>query len=396
MAETLSAAQAARRLGVKPATLYTYVSRGWLQSLPGPRARERRYRADEVEALRARSAAGKGHGAVAADALGWGQPVVETAVGTIAAGGPVYRGVPASDLVSAGFAAACGHLWAPPAPASAWQPPCPVLGAAAPGAVLADAPLPGLLAHVARRGLETPLDEQVEGAALSAAAVRLIWSCAGALGARGGPSIGAALAQGWGRPRAAADLEAALVLCADHGLNASTFAARVAASTGAGLHAVVCAGLAALSGPRHGGASLAIQALVDAVAAAGAAGAATVLARHRAQGRPLPGLGHRLYPEGDPRARALLARAADRGGPGWAPVSATLVAAAALGHPPPDLDFGLVGLARAWALPRGAPGALFALGRLAGWVAHLHEERARGQLIRPRARYVGPPVAAGG
>ena len=390
LAGTISAQEAARRLGVKPATLYTYVSRGWIESLPGTSARSRRYRVLDVEALRTRTGATKGHAAVASGAMGWGQPVVDTAISAIDERGPIYRGVPAASLLSDGLEAACGVLWAPGAEADAWC--APLDFAPAPGPEDA-APIARLTAFVALDGLREPWSAAFTGAALSIQAAHLIRRCAAALGPPIPPrgTVAAVLCRAMGVPEAEPDVDAALVWCADHELNASTFAARVAASTGAGLHAVVGAGLGALAGPRHGALSARVEHLLDDLDDLDgplAERAMRVVARSPA----LPGFGHPLYPQGDPRAHDLMHRAGLRGGQGWARVQAIADAAARQGHPPPNLDFGLVALRHAWGLPKWAPSTLFAVGRMAGWVAHLHEERARGQLIRPRARYIGPPL----
>ena len=173
----------------------------------------------------------------------------------------------------------------------------------------------------------------------------------------------------------------ALVLLADHELNASTFAARVAASTGASIAASLLAGLGALSGPRHGGVARAVTALVDEAARSGAAPAiSTWLAR----GHPLPGFGHPLYPDGDPRAVALLE------GVAIDPLMTSLRdAAAEITGEPANIDYALAVLSRALDLPRDAAFKLFALGRSVGWSAHAMEQAASEQLIRPRAHYVG-------
>jgi citrate synthase len=110
----------------------------------------------------------------------------------------------------------------------------------------------------------------------------------------------------------------------------------------------------------------------------------------------VPGYGHRLYPGGDPRAPLLLdlarALAHHRRSAARDRVRTMIAIARAMrdaGHEPPTLDFGLVALAASLELPRGGATALFAIGRTAGWVAHVLEQRAGGDLLRPRARYVG-------
>lgn len=188
-------------------------------------------------------------------------------------------------------------------------------------------------------------------------------------------------------------LDAALVLAADHELNVSTFTARCVASAGAPPQAAVAAALAAIGGARHGGQAEKVEALLAELAAP--ASGATVrdrLAARLRRGDDVPGFGHPLYPEGDPRARLLLELAFAHRPATPANEQAGAVAAAAfdlLGERP-NLDFGLVTLAQALALPPGAPLALFAVGRTAGWIAHVLEQLADGRLIRPRAHYLGP------
>jgi citrate synthase len=172
-----------------------------------------------------------------------------------------------------------------------------------------------------------------------------------------------------------------LVLVADHELNASTFAARVAASTGAPIAACLLAGLSALSGPRHGGATVALARMLDEAEREGPE--ATVRAWLDRSGAP-PGFGHPLYPNGDIRAIALGEMAAPD------PLMRALAecvreATGAL----PNIDFGLVAIGRTANLPIGAPFVLFLLGRSVGWAAHAMEQILEGQLIRPRATYEG-------
>jgi citrate synthase len=198
-----------------------------------------------------------------------------------------------------------------------------------------------------------------------------------------------AIATGTNPKKARATLDRVLILCADHELNASTFAARVVASTGADLYACVTGALAALSGPQHGGASDRVEALLDEVAQPERA--REVIAARDRRGDAIPGFGHRLYPDGDPRVDPMLASAREIAGA--SPRLRTLLAVAdamrRAGREPPNLDFGLVAVVRALGLKRGTAAALFALGRCAGFVAHVLEQREAGYLIRPRAEYVG-------
>ncbi len=195
------------------------------------------------------------------------------------------------------------------------------------------------------------------------------------------------LAAAWHVPAQHAPLiRAALVLSADHEFNASTFAARVVASTGANLYGSTVAGLAAINGPRHGGVTRQVTRLLDEL------GMATELGGER---RDLPGFGHPLYPDGDVRAAALFAmmREALPRSPELALAERLAVVVEANGGPRPNIDFATVALERVLGLPRESALALFLLGRTVGWIAHALEQAAHGALIRPRARYIGPRPA---
>jgi citrate synthase len=183
-------------------------------------------------------------------------------------------------------------------------------------------------------------------------------------------------------------LRTALVVAADHELNVSTFAARCAASAGASPYDAVSAAMATLKGRRHGGGTERVSALFAETEKPSRARA--VMANRLRHGDSLPGFGHPLYPAGDPRA-ALLMRLAEASGneTEWKLVQGLSRAGYELLHDLPNLDFGLVALARTHGLPDGAPLILFALGRTIGWIAHVIEQYATGELIRPRARYTG-------
>jgi citrate synthase len=186
-------------------------------------------------------------------------------------------------------------------------------------------------------------------------------------------------------------LSAALILCADHELNASAFTARIVASAEATPYEVVTAGLAALQGFKHGGNTERVEAYLNEISAIDRI--ARVTAERLRRGERIPGFGHSLYPNGDPRANALLALLQEiyPGAPEVAFVTRTAEQVAALIGHVPNVDFALAALARVARLPAGAPLTLFALGRSVGWIGHAIEQYASDVLIRPRARYIGTP-----
>ncbi len=388
MAHYYSAMQAAARLEVSRQTLYSYVSRGLLRAYPGDSHRERRYLVAAVDQLATRRSSARSPVRAVRDALSWGLPVVESSICTIDAGHLYYRGKDVVSLIDTHGAEEVAALL--------WQ--CPKQDAFAAGTpVSAKTPAGGrdaisarsLVSWFAAAGRELPSDFRPMGSGPSARAcgdlVRILGGCVCRAPPNAGP-LRQQCAAAWNLSAKNARLvEAALILCADHELNASSFTVRCIASTAASLHACVLGGLTALSGPRHGGMTTRVEMLWDEVSAA-----KNLKAMLRAKlegGEDLPGFGHPLYPEGDIRASAILARLPGRQ-QRWRPFAQ---AVEQLTGRRPSLDFALVALRRHLGLPVGAAFGVFALGRSIGWIAHALEQRAAGTLIRPRAAYVGPP-----
>jgi citrate synthase len=195
-------------------------------------------------------------------------------------------------------------------------------------------------------------------------------------------------------------LDAYLVTVAEHGFNASTFAARVTASTGADLAAAVVSGVATLSGPLHGGAPGPVLDMLDAVGSSERAG--EFVRAELAAGRRIMGMGHRVYRVRDPRAfvleRALTAYQSGQGTSERLALARAVEAAAEaeLSRKYPqralraNVEFYTALLLEALDIPRGAFTAIFACARTAGYAAHYAEQRRTGRLIRPSALYVGP------
>jgi citrate synthase len=198
----------------------------------------------------------------------------------------------------------------------------------------------------------------------------------------------------------AAALESYLVTVAEHGMNASTFTARVVASTGSDLVSAIVAAVGALKGPLHGGAPGLVLEMLDAVGEPDRAFG--WLEGELSAGRRIMGMGHRIYRVRDPRA-AVLEKAVEtleRSGPASSrlrlarAVERSAEAILARKHPERPLranvEFYTAVLLEAVGLPREAFTATFAVGRVAGWCAHVAEQRRVGKLIRPSSRYVGP------
>jgi citrate synthase len=397
--EWLSSAEAARRLGVSSATLYAYVSRGLLRSEGSNGQRERRYSSDDVALLKRRRSVGRKAEAIAANALDFGTPVLESALTLIDKGRLYYRGWDAVDLARGSSLERVAELL--------WQ--CderpfatgnlPSMSTALRQAWLAATPLAPvdrcLLLLPAAARWDHPSWVEDRGAMLETGVriLRLL-TAAVTLEPVSALPVHEQLAAVWNVPaRQAPLIRAALVLAADHEFNASTFAARVVASTGANLHGSTIAGLAAINGPRHGGLTRRVSVLLDALK--GEADPEAALAKRLVDGHDLPGFGHPLYPDGDIRATTLLAllREVVPDAPALAFAQKIAEVGERLTGRRPNVDFATVTIERVLGLPTDAALSMFLLGRTVGWIAHALEQAAQGGLIRPRARYTGPRPA---
>jgi citrate synthase len=398
-----SASQAAARLGISRQTLYSYVSRGLLRANPGESHRDRRYLIAEVDQLATRRQRARSPARAARNALSWGLPVVESSICCIDAGGLYYRGKDVLSLIEAkSVEEVAALLWqcdqqesfAATAPTSASAKSSAL--ARLRGPARSPSRLPGfkhntansLLSSFSTAACDLPSDYPHAAASRSTRlygdVVRIL--AAHVLGVK--PSAEPLREQCAAAWNLTADnarlLETALILCADHELNASSFTVRCIASTGASLHACVLGGLAALSGPLHGGMTLRVENLWNEVERA--SNPTAILRSRLESGEHLPGFGHPLYPDGDIRATAILNRLRGRG-PRWRLLVQSVEQLAGL---KPSIDFALVALRRHLELPHGSAFGIFALGRSIGWIAHALEQREVGTLIRPRASYTGP------
>ena len=416
MSDPLTAAQAAQRLGVKPATLYAYVSRGLLTRERAADGRASLFDPDEVERLARRGRPRRPAGVA--------DITVESAITQITSGRLSYRGLDAVQLaVTHSFEDVAELLWTsdlsrqrPSGPAPAWQatPDALAVGRAAQAALPAGVlPLERLQVIVPAMAATDPLRLHLDPPAVRAAGRSIIAGLVDCLPPPHpqppppGPPVPdypdpdypiadrlwSRLGRGRPSPALLRALSAALVLLADHELAASTLAARAAASVRADPYAVVQTGLAAISGALHGGATLAAETMLAAASQPG--DVPRVVAELLRRGEHVPGFGHVVYKAGDPRGILLLElvrQAAPKSGP-LAVADAVLAETRRKSLPEPNMDFAVATLVQVAGLVRGAGETIFAVARTAGWIAHALEAYVGPGPLRPRAVYTGRPPA---
>nr|WP_274638094.1 citrate synthase [Microbacterium bovistercoris] len=386
----LTAAQAAARLGVKPATLYAYVSRGLLDRRRTPQGS--RFEALAIEEFAARRTRRRPPDTV--QAAGSPLMVLDTDVAVVLDDELFLRGRDVTRLATGSTLADVARwLWDMTDP---W-PRVDASDAAdirrAVSALPASAsPLDRIRTAVTVLAATDPVRADTSTDQLRRAAARVLVHLPCALDAADPPTLWHALSA---RAPSAEDrraLEAALILVVDHDLAVSTMAARMAASARGSAYAIVGAALGAFESPLHGTASRAARALLEDVRS-GADPADAIAAAVARTGRGVPGFGQRLYTGTDARAAALLPlvyalpggadlRAAVAG------LSEVLVRRVGL-HP--NVDLALAALTIAAEMPPDAGATIFAVGRTVGWIAHGLDEYAEPPLrLRPRGRYVGP------
>ncbi len=403
--------EAMRILGVRQQTLYAYVSRGWVRSIALPGQKDKLYLREDLARLSMRALARSGHGAVAASAMNWGEPIFSSAITEITPQGPAYRGHLAARLIADGaeFESVAELLWTGTLPDTAVRWPAqrsaaetdglrPLLETLPNGGNMHDVFASIVLWLGMRRG--SAAERVTQGRILVAAreVIQTIVSCCGYLGherrfvpQRPGESMVSLLMRALSvdpsdENRAA--LQAILILMADHELSPGAFCARVVASVGGTLHSCLASALCATSGQEVGRVYERVETLLGRGHATPA-----MLGRARAlirQGQQVPGFDHPVYPKGDPRAAKMLSIARQRRqrGPQERAIDRFIDRMQAEQGMLPRQELAVVALSRAMGLPQQVPPALFVLSRLAGWVAHVNEQRAAGTQLRPRARYV--------
>ncbi len=384
--QMLDSEEAARRLGVKVPTLYSYVSRGQISAHRGDDGRRIAFRADEIDE-RARRVRRPAHSDVQV-------VTITTSVSELTAEGPSYRGRPAVSLVDdLSFEEVADLLWV--APSGTWQPDLEVVELTARSSLAAR---DRLRLSVVLSGAHDPMRADLRPEAVVRAARRLIATMIASLPGEPEPTTAGAwdaplasrLAEGLGAATVSEQLRAAvnaiLVIQADHELAPSTLAVRVAATTRADCYDSLLSGLGAISGPVHGGASDYVRRLLESARSTGVDRALGDALRWQGS---LPGFGHVDYAEGDPRFQPLMRffeRLADDDA--RALVEAVLTRADAQHLPSPNVDLAIGAITFAADLAPDAGETLMTVSRMAGWVAHYLEEiQEMPRRIRARSVY---------
>ena len=368
--------EALERLGVKTQTLYAYVSRGRIAARPDPEdPRRSLYAAADVARL-------KGDGEAAtpiafAGVSGRGEAMIESAVSVVARGRLFYRGHDAVKLADGATLEESFRILTA-ADDNPFANLRPRLGVTVPGSARAK-----MIVVLSQHAAEDAAAAGRDLAQLRREAASALSDMADAVAGPGPRSyLHQRLARGWRVLEKDGDLiRRALVLAADHEMDAAVLATRAAADSGAGPAAAALAGIMALTGPSI---SAPLAEAIDLVNEARRDPQSTLTRRFEAEGQ-LAGFGHPAYPMGDPRAAALLSA--------FTPAP-DLAAVAEVGRTltgqPPAFALALALLARTLDLPRQTPIDLYLLGRTAGLLAHAVDQAIEGSPIRARLRYVGP------
>jgi citrate synthase len=393
--ELLSAEQAARRLGVRKATLYAYVSRGLLSALVDPtQPKCSRYPAFEVERLRAAAHPRRRPPLEPQAALFEGWPLIDTVLTGVVDGQLLVRGRPLVTLaLHADLEDAAALLWGVPRALAfgAEAPVLPALWHAAAAELQRADPQSRAVAlwSLALPQLQGEVPQQGDALAMALGQhLRVAVACYLGTAPQAAP-LHQQVAQAWGLPAAQhGRLRQALVLCADIMVNLMSLSGRMLASLQGSLAACLLSTMGYGFVRLSGGEFEAVEALFDDILAAG--DAAAVAGAFRARGELLPGVHHEGFAQGDPRAARLQDLATEAGSPaaGWTRAMQTGVPL----HP--TLDWSLVALRRAIGAPRHGAFSLMSMARCAGMLAQVLEQRQQGQRMWVQSRYVGPVASA--
>jgi citrate synthase len=385
----LSANEAAAFLGVAKPTLYAYVSRGLVRSQPGADSRARTYNRLDLEQLQAGKRIRMRPQVEVAGALHWGAPLLDSSLTLMTKDGLYYRGSSALELaLNRSFWEVACWFWS-----DHWEAPPPAADRSRVGRPkrISD-PFHLQQSWLIERSHTDCLGYQLAMPLAGETGTAIVRQFLAFLTGVPDPSIDHAaseLATCWcpREERAERLLNAVLILTLDHEINVSSFAARVVASAGSNLYEVVNAAMCTFSGSRHGRTSERAEQFIGELENTGSAGT-LIHARLRA-GEEIPGFGHPLYPDGDPRARLILRLLAEDFPAEFEEIQRKIKDSEDALHQVVNLDLAVAVVSKVLGLPVHSGFHLFALGRTVGWIAHAIEQHQSGEFIRPRARYTG-------
>jgi citrate synthase len=398
--KAINAKRAATMLGVKPASLYAYVSRGLIKPVGKDAKRQSLFKLSDVEKLKARSRSRSGIGAVAEGALRWGEPVLESSITQITKEGPSYRGVFANTLAENDrpFENVCELLWA------GIMPEQEVVWSARNRKLDGETAYPlhghaGIFLRMMNKAsqravtLESGLlfDRQMEEIRCFVYDLAFDFSFRFSNGRLHKPdhSVAGLLAVAANKNFHVAKklINRALVVCADHELTASTFVARVSASTGANPLAAISAAFGVMSGTQHGAH---FKIVAEEIAALRALSKSD-FREHVTKGEVTSGFLHTLYPGGDPRSNPLvdLMEATSEIGEDYQFHRKICAAMKERGIESPTIDLALLMVCTVLEISNEFAAVIFGIARIAGLFAHYQEQRMSGYMVRPRARYNG-------
>ena len=404
---------AMKLLRIKPQTLYAYASRGLIKTVAHHRDKKLKlYSTEDVEKLRARGQARSGERYTASGGLRWGEPIVHTSITEISPAGPRYRGRLATDLARSecSFESVAELLWSGTLldEHTVWhsQGTATDLNRVLKGLGKLPTRLDILQLFqllILATSITTDERDEVKHGTTILLARQLISSLAGCFGMLGGrpaytqpdpaDSVAANVARAVGiapTHETLAALNSALIMVADHEMTPPTFSARIAASSGSDLASCLQSALCTHAGTRIHNAFAKFENLFGPVSGSRASPSRPAVPKNPVTG--LPGFNHPLYPRGDPRGALLIAMARQHGGSRSKQATRIFRFLDDVAEQPspdvPGLEAGLVTLCVTIGMPRQSAAGLFALGRVAGWVAHVLEQRLAGIMLRPKARFV--------
>lgn len=393
----LTAEEAAAELNISKATLYAYVSRGFVRSEQASDSRRRLYRGDDIRALRSSREHRRDEGAGTRDHVPRGGDILDSAITYIGDEGLFYRGRDACALArNSSVEHVARLLWdvsgddpflnSPPQAVS------DVFRSASHDVqhLMAIDRCVSLLPRLKDADVAAFASEPAAMAQVGATLLRVVAASVAEAPLSNRP-ITDVLASGWNvkDPKAVDLIRMSLILSADHELNVSAFTVRCTMSAGATPYGAIASGLVALQGYRHGGAVDRSITFMEETARSDDV-RAFIRARLR-RGSRVPGFGHPIYQGADPRAETLLSAIwqSKLDLPFFDASEGIVSAVQDMTGLHPNVDFANAVLALGLRLPEQGGVALFAVGRTMGWMAHAIEQVESGTLIRPRARYVG-------